>query len=76
MNDIKSDAISDAEILNLSKQLHDSDANGVIVTLDLQSQTTAGNLNDLSPNRFKLFKFIIYCQLTIKFYISACLSAT
>jgi hypothetical protein len=41
-------AITDEELLVVSKNLHAGDVNGAVVTLDLQSQTTAGNMQDLS----------------------------
>jgi hypothetical protein len=41
-------AITDEELLVVSKNLHAGDVNGAVVTLDLQNQTTAGNMQDLS----------------------------
>lgn len=32
----------------------------MVVTLDLQGQTTAGNLNDLAPNRYKSLNTIYF----------------
>jgi len=46
---LKADPITDAELLALSKDLHVADVNGVIVQLNLQGQTTAGNFEDLAP---------------------------
>ena len=46
--------ITDQELLALSKDLHINDVNGAIVKLDLQGQTTIGDITtDNAPSRYR-----------------------
>ena len=49
--------VTDGELAVVSKSLHDSDVNGLVLELDLQGRTTVGSPSDMASNRYRKILF-------------------